>query len=482
MDLSVIAIIGILLLIGIVKKNAIMMVDFALERRREGGMDALAAIREAALIRFRPIIMTTLAALLGALPIALGTGAGSELRQPLGVAIVGGLCVSQLLTLYITPVVYYLPRQDRFGARRPAPDRAQARRGEGREAGCGGRVRRRVSAERCRSGREGATIPRRSSARQTTPQRRGGAAMYPPEVEILDDRFAKLALDNVRLEKLYTGCRWAEGPAYFAAGKYLVWSDIPNDRVLRYDETNGAVSVFLAPADNHNGHTVDRQGRLVSCEHRTRCVSRIEHDGTRRVLADRFEGKRLNSPNDVVVKSDGSIWFTDPTYGIDSDYEGDAAPRRSAPATSIASIPKAARSPPRRPISSSPTASPSRPTRSCSTSPTPASPTSRTARAISASPKSAPTAARSAPPDCSPNAPPACSTASASTPKATSGPRPPTASTSTRPTRPCSARSRFRKSSANVCFGGPKRNRLYICATTSLYAIYVNARGASWPS
>ena len=124
MDLSVIAIIGILLLIGIVKKNAIMMVDFAIQRRTEGGMDALTAIREAALIRFRPIIMTTMAALLGALPIALGTGAGAELRQPLGIAIVGGLCVSQLLTLYITPVIYfYLDKIDSFlaGRRKPAP-------------------------------------------------------------------------------------------------------------------------------------------------------------------------------------------------------------------------------------------------------------------------------------------------------------------------------------------------------------------------
>lgn len=147
-----------------------------------------------------------------------------------------------------------------------------------------------------------------------------------PSFESLDPRFRQLVFANVHVEKLYTGCRWAEGPAWFAPGRYLVWSDIPNDRMLRWDETDGSVAVFRQPALNTNGHTVDLQGRLVSCEHRGRCVSRIEHDGTRTVLASQFEGKRLNSPNDVVVKSDGSIWFSDPTYGIDSDYEGDAAP------------------------------------------------------------------------------------------------------------------------------------------------------------
>ena len=144
--------------------------------------------------------------------------------------------------------------------------------------------------------------------------------------QVADPRFRALVFSNMHVEKLYSGCRWAEGPAWFPAGRYLVWSDIPNDRVLRWDETDGSVSVFQQPAMNSNGHTVDRQGRLVSCEHRGRCVSRIEHDGTRTVLASHIEGKRLNSPNDVVVKSDGSIWFTDPSYGIDSDYEGDTAP------------------------------------------------------------------------------------------------------------------------------------------------------------
>lgn len=144
--------------------------------------------------------------------------------------------------------------------------------------------------------------------------------------EVIDPRFRALVFPNVHVETLWTGCRWAEGPAWFAAGRYLVWSDIPNDRMLRWDETDGSVSVFRQPALNTNGHAVDLQGRLVSCEHGGRCVSRTEHDGSRTVLASHFGGKRLNSPNDVVVRSDGSVWFTDPSYGIDSDYEGDAAP------------------------------------------------------------------------------------------------------------------------------------------------------------
>lgn len=144
------------------------------------------------------------------------------------------------------------------------------------------------------------------------------------EYERLDDRFGDVKGDRW-LEQLYTGGRWLEGPAYFAAGRYVVCSDIPNDRILRYDETTGAVGVFRKPAGFSNGHTVDRQGRLVSCEHGKRRVTRTEPDGSITVLADRYEGKRFNSPNDVVERYDGSIWFTDPAYGIDSDYEGHAS-------------------------------------------------------------------------------------------------------------------------------------------------------------
>ena len=143
--------------------------------------------------------------------------------------------------------------------------------------------------------------------------------------EILDKRFNTCLIGHARVERLWTGARWSEGPAWFAAGRYLVWSDIPNNRMLRFDECDGSVSTFRQPSNNSNGNTVDRQGRLVTCEHLARRVTRTEHNGSITVLADRFKGKRFNSPNDVVVKSDGSIWFTDPSYGILFDYEGGKA-------------------------------------------------------------------------------------------------------------------------------------------------------------
>ena len=144
-------------------------------------------------------------------------------------------------------------------------------------------------------------------------------------IEALDASFNECFVGHARVERLWTGARWSEGPAWFAAGRYLVWSDIPNNRMLRWDETNDQVSVFRAPSQNSNGNTVDNQGRLVTCEHLLRRVTRTEFDGSITVLADNWQGKPLNSPNDVVVKSDGSVWFTDPSYGILSDYEGDRA-------------------------------------------------------------------------------------------------------------------------------------------------------------
>ncbi|WP_300720120.1 SMP-30/gluconolactonase/LRE family protein [Pseudomonas sp.] len=147
--------------------------------------------------------------------------------------------------------------------------------------------------------------------------------------EFHDKRFYSLTLPNTQLEHLYGQCRWAEGPVWFNDGGYLLWSDIPNQRILRWTEGQG-VSVFRQPSNFANGNTRDLQGRLITCEHGSRSVTRTEPDGTITTLADRFEGKRLNSPNDVVVHRDGGIWFTDPTYGILSDYEGyQAEPEQS---------------------------------------------------------------------------------------------------------------------------------------------------------
>ena len=149
---------------------------------------------------------------------------------------------------------------------------------------------------------------------------------YPdPEVVVVDPRFAKYKVGNAVIERLWTGCRWAEGPAWFGDGRYLLWSDIPNNRILRWTEETGKVSVYRQPSNYSNGNTRDKQGRLITCEHDSRRVTRTEHDGTVSVLMDRYQGKRLNAPNDAVVHSNGSIWFTDPGYGIMSNYEGHVA-------------------------------------------------------------------------------------------------------------------------------------------------------------
>jgi gluconolactonase len=146
---------------------------------------------------------------------------------------------------------------------------------------------------------------------------------YPdPSVQILDPSFAKYRLPLASVERLATGMRWSEGPVWFGDARCVLWSDIPNNRIMRWDEETGAVSIFRKPSNNANGNTRDRQGRLVTCEHDARRVTRTEYDGAITVICDRYQGKRLNSPNDVVVKSDGSIWFTDPHFGIIGYYEG----------------------------------------------------------------------------------------------------------------------------------------------------------------
>ena len=149
---------------------------------------------------------------------------------------------------------------------------------------------------------------------------------YPdPAIEVFDPRFRKYVVGTTEIRRLWTGADWTEGPVYFGDMHSVIFSDVPNDRLMRYDELSGQTTVFRCPSNDANGNTRDRQGRLVTCEQRTRRVTRTEYDGSVTVLADRYQGKRLNSPNGVVVKSDGTVWFTDPTYGIQGDHEGSRA-------------------------------------------------------------------------------------------------------------------------------------------------------------
>ena len=164
------------------------------------------------------------------------------------------------------------------------------------------------------------------TTQDTTPQFADGwkpATRYPdPAIVALDPRFEVYWLKLAAVERLATGLRWAEGPVWFGDGRYLLWSDIPNNRIMKWEEETGAVSVYRQPSNFANGHTRDRQGRLVSCEHGGRRITRTEYDGTITVLMDCFESKRLNSPNDIVVANDDAIWFTDPIFGILGNYEG----------------------------------------------------------------------------------------------------------------------------------------------------------------
>jgi len=161
----------------------------------------------------------------------------------------------------------------------------------------------------------------------------GNPLRYPdPDIISMDARFRPYVLFNTPLQRLYTGTLWAEGPAWNGVGRYLVWSDIPNNVQMRYIDDDRRITAFRSPSGQSNGNTFDFSGRQISCEHAGRCVVRYEYDGTRTVLAEQFDGARLNSPNDVVVHPDGSIWFTDPIYGIGGNYEGFAAESETPPA------------------------------------------------------------------------------------------------------------------------------------------------------
>lgn len=308
-----------------------------------------------------------------------------------------------------------------------------------------------------------------------------GNGVLTADFEILDPRFGRHVLGNVHVEKLFTGCRWSEGPAWFGAGRYLVWSDIPNDRMMRWDETDGSVSVFRSPSHNSNGNTVDRQGRLVTCEHRGRRITRTEPDGAITVLVDRWNGKRLNSPNDVVVKSDGSIWFTDPPYGILSEYEGDQAESEIGACHVYRLDPETGRvevvaddfdkpnglafSPDERRLYVSDTGESHDPEGS------------KHIRVFTVAGNGRGLKGGEVFAECTSGHFDGfrCDTSGNVWASAADGVH------CCAPDGTLIGKIRIPEVVANLTFGGIKKNRLFVCGTTSLYAVYVNARGAQWP-
>jgi gluconolactonase len=306
---------------------------------------------------------------------------------------------------------------------------------------------------------------------------------YPePAITTLDPSFAKYRVMSASVERLASGTRWGEGPVWFGDGRFLLWSDIPNDRILRWEEETSAVSTFRRPADFANGNARDRQGRLVTCEHGGRRVTRTEYDGSITVLMDRFDGKRLNSPNDVVVKSDDTIWFTDPAFGILSHYEGHAAPQelptqvyrldpRTARATVVADDIVApnglafspdektlyiveSRSDPRRILAYDVVGEGDR--------------LASKRILIDAGPGGTPDGFR-----CDVDGNLWCGWGMS---EALDGVR------VFNPAGEPIGHIALPERCANVCFGGRKRNRLFMAASHSLYALFVNTQGATWPA
>ena len=305
------------------------------------------------------------------------------------------------------------------------------------------------------------------------------SSFYPdPAIQILHPSFAKYRVFSAAVERLATGLRWAEGPVWFGDARHLLVSDIPNNRILKWEEETGAVSVFRRPSHFANGNTRDRQGRLVTCEHGGRRVTRTEHDGTVTVLMDRFEGKRLNSPNDVVVKSDGSIWFTDPPFGLLGDYEGARAEQelpqnlyRLDPATGQATVLDDAVAGPNG-LAFSPDE------RVLYVVESRASP--RNILAYDVSGDGTRIAGRRVLIDAGPGTPDGFRLDEDGNLWCGWGMGTPELDGVMvfSPEGEPIGRIQLPERCANLCFGGPKRNRLFMAASQSVYALYVNARGA----